>query len=212
VIASLRGTVIALGASRVVLEVGGVGYSVAISERSARQFRVEDRILLHTAMVVREDDVSLFGFVDVTELELFDLLRTVSGVGPRSALGVIGQMLPADIARAIHDGDDAPFRRVSGIGPKTAKLIVVSLAGKITAPAATTSPADLATGDRATTVALIEALTGLGWPERTAVEVAEQVVASEPVGEFSALPVLLRRALAQLGPRAARPDDTGARS
>jgi holliday junction DNA helicase RuvA len=209
VIASLRGTLVAIGAGRVVLEVGGVGYSVSVSERSAREFRVEDRILLHTAMIVREDDVSLFGFVDETELELFDLLRTVSGVGPRSALGVIGQMMPVDIARAIHDGDDTPFRRVSGIGPKTAKLIVVSLAGKITAPMATASGAT-PHGDAATTVALIDALTGLGWPERTAIEVAEQVVASESGPDISALPVLLRRALAQLGPRA-RPDDRGAR-
>jgi Holliday junction DNA helicase RuvA len=210
VIASLRGTVIALGPARAVIDVGGVGYAVAITERCARELRVDDRVLLHTAMVVREDDMSLFGFVDEAELHLFDLLRTVSGVGPKSALGVLGQMEPTAIARAIHDDDDAPFRRVSGIGPKTAKLIVVSLAGKITAPVAAGSgrgagPGD--SGDAATTLALVEALTGLGWPERTAVEVAEAVVAAEPAEERSAMPVLMRRALAQLGPRASRPDD-----
>lgn len=213
-IASLRGTVIALGLGRAVLEVSGVGYAVAVTERCARELRVDDRVLLHTAMVVREDDVSLFGFVDEAELHLFDLLRTVSGVGPKSALGVLGQMEPAAIARAIHDDDDAPFRKVSGIGPKTAKLIVVSLAGKITAPssAAADRASAAPTGDGATTLALVEALTGLGWPERSAVEAAEAVIAAEPTAERSPLPVLLRRALAQLGPRASRPDDQGGRA
>nr|WP_220476162.1 Holliday junction branch migration protein RuvA [Microcella alkalica] len=207
----MRGTVIALGLGRAVLEVSGVGYAVAVTERCARELRVDDRVLLHTAMVVREDDVSLFGFVDEAELHLFDLLRTVSGVGPKSALGVLGQMEPVAIARAIHDDDDAPFRKVSGIGPKTAKLIVVSLAGKITAPtgAPATRGATAPTGDDATTLALVEALTGLGWPERSAVEAAEAVIAAEPSTERSPLPVLLRRALAQLGPRAARPDERG---
>lgn len=213
-IASLRGTVIALGPGRAVLEVSGVGYAVAVTERCARELRVDDRVLLHTAMVVREDDVSLFGFIDETELHLFDLLRTVSGVGPKSALGVLGQMEPAAIARAIHDDDDAPFRRVSGIGPKTAKLIVISLAGKITAPstAAVGRAGAAPTGDGATMLALVEALTGLGWPERSAVEAAEAVIDAEPADERSPMPVLLRRALAQLGPRASRPDDRGGRA
>lgn len=212
-IASLRGTVVALGPGRVVLDVNGVGYAVTVTERHARELRLDDRALLHTALVVREDDMSLFGFVDELELQLFDLLRTVSGVGPRSALGVLGHMEPAAIARAIRDDDDAPFRKVSGIGPKTAKLIVVSLAGKLAAPA----PAEIGrrgdapSGDAATALALVEALTGLGWPERSAVEAAEAVIAAEADGERSPLPVLLRRTLAQLGPRAARPDDRGGR-
>ena len=208
-IASLRGTVVALAAGRVVLEVGGVGYAVAVTERCARELRVDDRVRLHTAMVVREDDVSLFGFLDETELQLFDLLRTVSGVGPKSALGVLGQLEPWAIARAIHDDDDAPFRRVSGIGPKTAKLIVVSLAGKIAAPSASATLPEppAADVDATTAVALVEALTGLGWPERAALEAAQAVLAAEPADERSALPVLLRRAHAQLGPAAARPDE-----
>ncbi len=211
-IASLRGTVVALGPGRVVLDVNGVGYAVTVTERHARELRLDDRALLHTAMIVREDDISLFGFVDEVELQLFDLLRTVSGVGPKSALGVLGQLEPAAIAHAIHDDDDAPFRRVSGIGPKTAKLIVVSLAGKLAAPAATARSAVAPSGDAATALALIEALTGLGWPERSAVEAAEAVIAAEADGERSPMPVLLRRALAQLGPRAARPDDRGGRA
>ena len=198
-IASLRGQLIALTGGRAVVDVGGVGYSVWVTERHARELRVGESVMLHTALIVREDDMSLFGFLEHEELTIFELLRTVSGVGPKSALGVLGAMEPNAIARAISDGDDAPFRAVSGIGPKTAKLITVTLAGKLVAPRATTAAAS--TDVDSLTADLSTALTGLGWPERTAIEVAAAVVAAEPEAATLGLPVLLRRALAQLGPR-----------
>ncbi|MER3390077.1 MAG: Holliday junction branch migration protein RuvA [Microcella sp.] len=202
-IASLRGTVVALAASRLVLEVAGVGYALAITERHARELRVGDTVRLHTALVVREDDLSLFGFADEVDLGLFELLRTVSGVGPKSALGVLGSMDADAIARAIAHDDDAPFRAVSGIGPKTAKLIVITLAGKLDAPrtpvrAGASDEAGLdATAPR---TALVAALTGLGWPERTALDAAAAVIGDAQESPLPELPVLLRRALAQLGP------------
>ncbi|MDX2025683.1 Holliday junction branch migration protein RuvA [Microcella sp.] len=202
-IASLRGTLIALTGTRAVIDVSGVGYAVAVTERHARELRAGDTVRVHTALVVREDDMSLFGFADETELGLFELLRTVSGVGPKSALGVLGEMTPDAIARAIADDDDAPFRAVSGIGPKTAKLIVVTLAGKLVAPTGG-APAAAAGVSTAVTTSLAAALTGLGWPERTALEVAAQVVDADPDAPSTGLPVLLRRALAQLGPARAR--------
>jgi len=204
VIASLRGTIVALATGRLVLEVGGVGYAVAITERHARELRVGDTVRLHTALVVREDDLSLFGFVDEVDLGLFELLRTVSGVGPKSALGVLGSMDADAIAHAIASDDDAPFRAVSGIGPKTAKLIVVTLAGKLDAPR---TPARGGTpgepsSDRtaAPRTALVAALAGLGWPERTALEAASAVIDAAEEAPLPELPVLLRRALAHLGP------------
>lgn len=205
-IASLRGTVVALGGSRAVIDVGGVGYAVTLTERHARELRGGESVLVHTALIVREDDMSLFGFVDEIELGLFDLLRSVSGVGPKSAMGVISAMTPDSIARAITDDDDAPFRAVSGIGPKTAKLIVVSLAGKLTAPAAAQSPASDAaqSASTSTETALVAALTGLGWPERTALEAARTVAADDAGSEPASLPVQLRRALSLLGPGQAR--------
>lgn len=207
-IASLRGTLIARAGARVVIDVAGVGYAVAVTERHARELRVGDTVRLHTALVVREDDMSLFGFADEVELGLFELLRTVSGVGPKSALGVLGEMTPDAIARAIAADDDAPFRAVSGIGPKTAKLIVVTLAGKLAAPVA--AAADGASGGGVPTVvtaSLVAALTGLGWPERTALEAATQVVEADPDAATTGLPVLLRRALGLLGPARGRADD-----
>ncbi|GAA1726563.1 Holliday junction branch migration protein RuvA [Microcella frigidaquae] len=213
-IASLRGPVIALTSGRAVIDVAGVGYLVTLTERHARALRIGDTVLVHTALVVREDDMSLFGFADETELAIFDLLRTVSGVGPKSALGVLGAMTPESIARAIADDDDAPFRAVSGIGPKTAKLIVVSLAGKLVAPAAGAAPRDeqsVVGGAADTITALVAALSGLGWPERVALEAATTVVEGDPDAASAGLPVLLRRALSILGP-ARRADEAGDRA
>ncbi len=206
-IASLRGTLIALSGGRAVVDVHGVGYAVAVTERHARALRVGESIELHTALIVREDDMSLFGFLGADELAIFELLRTVSGVGPKSALGVLGAMEPGSIARAIAEGDDAPFRAVSGIGPKTAKLITVSLAGKLVAPRETSASASTSESSHGAPQGaqlradLTAALTGLGWPERTAVEVATSVIDDEPEAAALGLPVLLRRALAELGPR-----------
>lgn len=213
-IASLRGTVVALSGGRVVVDVGGVGYLVTVTDRHARALRVGDSTLVHTALIVREDDMSLFGFADETELAVFDLLRTVSGVGPKSALGVLGAMTPERIAHAIADDDDAPFRAVSGIGPKTAKLIVVSLAGKLFAPAGgtagTVGAEPGAPREPETLAALATALSGLGWPERTALEAAQTVVDADPDSSRVGLPVLLRRALSILGPNR-RTDGSGDR-
>ena len=213
-IASLRGTLIARAGTRAVIDVSGVGYSVTVTERHARMLRVGDPVLMHTALIVREDDMSLFGFADEVELSVFDLLRTVSGVGPKSALGVLGAMTANAIAQAIADDDDAPFRAVSGIGPKTAKLIVISLAGKLAAPTGSSGSENstTATGPDQVTAALLTALTGLGWPERTALEAATQVIAAEPDAVLNSLPVLLRRALGVLGPARSRGDATEVRS
>jgi Holliday junction DNA helicase RuvA len=218
VIASLRGTLIVRSGTRVVIDVSGVGYAVAVTERHARELQVGDSVRVYTALIVREDDMSLFGFADEVELGLFELLRTVSGVGPKSALGVLGAMTPDSIARAIAHDDDAPFRAVSGIGPKTAKLIVVSLAGKLVAPvlaASTSGEGEGAgvSGPAAVITALATALTGLGWPERTALDAAEQVVGADSDAVTTSLSVLLRRALSMLGPARGRSDDaSGSRS
>src|SRR4051794_33580068 len=136
-ISTVRGTVLDARGSTVVIELGGVGLLVNVTPAQALVSRIGAEAFLHTALIVREDELSLFGFATRDELELFDLLRGVSGVGPKSALGVLATLTPDDIARAVAAEDDAPFRKVSGIGPKTAKLITISLAGKVAAPSPT---------------------------------------------------------------------------
>jgi Holliday junction DNA helicase RuvA len=194
-ISSLRGTVLAVSGSSAVIEVGGIGYSVAVTPQHALSLTTGSETLVHTALVVREDDLSLFGFADFEALHVFDLLRGVTGVGPKSALGVLAAMTPEQVAVAVTTEDDAAFRKVSGIGPKTAKLIVVSLAGKLIAlrPHATASTVRPIGGE------IVVALVGLGWPERTAQEAVDEVL-RDLTGERNTQ-ALLRAALSLLGPR-----------
>lgn len=195
-IASLRGTVLAATGSSLVVEVSGVGYAVTVTPEHALSVRQGQTVLVHTALVVREDDLSLFGFADTERLAVFDLLRGVTGVGPKSAMGVLATMTPQQIALAVAAEDDPAFRKVSGIGPKTAKLIVLSLAGKLEVRTAVTAPAQAGRGRD-----VLVALVGLGYPERAAQAALDDVLASLPDERQTA--VLLRAALAGLGPQAA---------
>lgn len=196
-ISSVRGTVLHVSGGAAVIEVGGVGMSVAVTPDHALSLRVGAEALLHTALIVREDDLSLYGFTSRHELELFDLLRGVSGVGPKSALGVLAQLTPDEIARAVADEDDAPFRRVSGVGPKTAKLIAVSLAGKLVAPSSVRAGAPVIAPD----ADVVAALVGLGWPERTATAAVDELLTELGAEAPDDTAGLLRLALSRLGPQ-----------
>lgn len=199
-ISSVRGTVLSALGSTAVVEVGGVGLAITVTPTHALTLRVGSETMLRTALVVREDDLSLYGFATAEELDVFDLLRGVSGVGPKSAMGVLGSLTPHEIATAVSSENDAAFRAVSGIGPKTAKLIVVSLAGKLTV---TLPGGSTPTSSPRTTVAedVTVALVGLGWPERVAANAVDQVIADAIDSDRESVPALLRRALAALGAR-----------
>lgn len=196
-ISSLHGVVLHATSDQVVIEVGGVGFSVAVPADVAHTARVGEQLRLHTSLIVREDSLSLFGFAERDELEIFGLLLGVTGVGPKSALGVLSHMTVDQIAEAVTAEDDAPFRRVSGIGPKTAKLIVLQLAGKVHPPAPTARAGAVApdVADQVTA-----ALVGLGWSEKVAVEAAAQTLEQASEAERSSVSALLRRTLALLGP------------
>lgn len=202
-ISSVRGTVLgvtgtASASASAIIEVGGVGLAVQVTPEQALALRVGSEATLRTALIVREDDLSLYGFADADELTVFDALRGVTGVGPKSAMGVLAAMSPGEIAQAVATDDDASFRKVSGIGPKTAKLIVLSLAGKLAiAPSAgrSGSPAEASVADNVTI-----ALVGLGWNERDAARAVDEAVAGATAAELAAVPSLLRLALTRLGP------------
>lgn len=197
-ISSLHGVVLHATSDQVVIDVGGVGFAVAVPADVAHTSVVGEKLLLHTSLIVREDSLSLFGFADRGELEIFGLLISVTGVGPKSALGVLSHLTADQIAEAVTAEDDAPFRRVSGIGPKTAKLIVLQLAGKVQAFAAPSKPAAAGGTDVVTQVAA--ALVGLGWSEKVAAEAAAQTAAEATDAERASVASLLRRTLALLGP------------
>jgi Holliday junction DNA helicase RuvA len=122
---------------------------------------VGNQITLLTALIVREDSLTLYGFLEPTELVTFDLLRSVNGVGPKSALSILSSLSVQEIADAVSSESDAVFRSVAGVGVKTAKLIAVSLAGKLAGDSGRSISSGLA---RAT----VEALVGLGYKEKEA--------------------------------------------
>lgn len=199
-ISSVRGTVLGVAGTSAVIEVGGVGLTVTITPQHALTLRIGSEATLRTALLVREDDLSLFGFVDSEELSVFDLLRGVTGVGPKSAMGVLASMTPGQVASAVATEDDGAFRKVSGIGPKTAKLIVLSLTGKMQVAPTTASrstPATVASvGD-----SVLVALVGLGWSERTAQQAVEDALAGASDNDSTTVASLLRLALSTLGPQ-----------
>lgn len=200
-IASLRGTVSHLAAAACILDVAGVGYLVSLTPDHALELRTGEETTLRTRLVVREDAFTLYGFREAAQAELFDLLVSVSGVGPKSAMGVLAQLSPAELARAVADEDAGAFKRVSGVGPKTARLIIVQLAGKLAPPAP--APADAGAGtppvaSPALRADVIEALVGLGYVERQAAPAVDAALAE--LGEAPAVGDVLRAALAALGP------------
>jgi Holliday junction DNA helicase RuvA len=198
VISSLRGRVLTAAGSSVVIEVGGVGFHVNTTPALALASRLGEEITVHTSLVVREDALTLFGFATHDELDVFELLIGVTGVGPKSALGVLSALSPEQVAAAVQGDDDAVFRKVSGIGPKTAKLITLSLAGKLVATTSRLAPSTVATGGVAESV--MAALTGLGWSERVAAEAVDETMAAASEVEAASVPAVLRLTLSRLGP------------
>lgn len=191
-IASLRGTVLALTQASAVIDVSGVGYFVNITPMTSRELSIGREVQLFTAMIVREDAMTLYGFGDFEEQELFELLRSVTGVGPKSALGILGEMTPDQIRNAVAIENDSAFKAVSGIGPKTAKLITVTLAGKLKGVAISTASNAI----RHQSEAVVSALTGLGWAEKQAIEAVQS--AGQELDSDAGRDALLKLALSKL--------------
>ena len=130
-ISFLRGTVAHVGLSSAVIDLNGAGMSVNATPQTLSGLRVGEEGKLFTSLIVREDSLTLFGFSSDDEREVFDILLSVSGVGPRLALAVLAVHDPEAIRVAAHTGDGKAFTKVPGIGPKVAGRIVLELAGKL---------------------------------------------------------------------------------
>jgi Holliday junction DNA helicase RuvA len=169
VIASIRGKVTHVGLGDLIVEANGVGYSIFVTTKLALEVRVGSEIALRTAHIVREDSQSLYGFSNAEELSAFNLLCSVSGVGPKSALAVMGTLGVEGLAQAVASADDSMFRSVSGIGPKTAKLIVLSLTGKLGLTGSESKPSTTSEAN------VVSALIGLGYQERAAKRAVEDI-------------------------------------
>lgn len=129
----LRGSVANLDVSgRLSLDVGGVGYSLRVSDHTRRTIPLDGRtVVMYVRLIVREDDLILFGFADIAERAAFDLLLSVQQVGPAVAMAVLSQLGVADLRAALTAKDAGALRKVKGVGPKSAERIVLELADKV---------------------------------------------------------------------------------
>jgi Holliday junction DNA helicase RuvA len=195
-IASLRGTLLEKSAGTCVVEAGGVGYLVQVSSQTAAGLPAAGQpVFLRTRQIVREDALQLFGFAEAEELELFDLMIAVSGVGPRLALAVLSGLRPQALRRAIREEQVGLLTSVPGIGKKTAERLVVELRDKLEAlPAPAREGGVLPRSERWTDA--VAALTRLGY---TATQAQEAVRRAAGAVEDPSLEHLVRSALALLG-------------
>lgn len=130
-ISLLTGTVRAINTDRLVVEVGGFGLSVLVTPATTTQLTLGSQIQLFTSLVVREDSLTLFGFVNEESRTLFELVQTVSGIGPKVALSILGSLTPEDLARAISQENVGAIEKVPGIGRKGAQRLILELKGKL---------------------------------------------------------------------------------
>ena len=130
-IAQLRGTIMLIDDAGIVIDVAGVGYAVTVSGKTRAGLSASAAVTLLTEMQVREDSMTLFGFVDAAEREAFRLLVTVQGVGAKAAMAILTVLGSDEIAVAVMSGDKAMVARADGVGPKLAQRIVNELASKI---------------------------------------------------------------------------------
>lgn len=191
-IAHLRGRIVLRGTDEVVVEVGGVGLSVIVTARTAAALEVGREATLTTDLVVREDSLTLYGFLDAGEREVFRTVQSVSGIGPRLALTMLATLTSEQIREAIAAEDERVLTSVSGLGRKTAQRLIVDLKDRIGPVAGAAASAVPATASWRLQVS--GALTGLGWSASEA-QAAIATVASRPDAGDLPVPEALRLAL-----------------
>ena len=188
-IAHVRGPVAAVTLASAVIDVGGVGIQIICGPGTIAALRIGQEVQLATSMVVREDSLTLYGFADGDERDMFELVQTASGVGPKVAQAMLSVLDPERLRRAIAHGDFATLTMVPGIGRKGAERIVVELKDRVGAVA---KPAP---GVPQWREQVQEALLGLGWTARDADGALERVAAELTPGVEPDMSTVLRDAL-----------------
>ncbi len=195
-IAFLRGRLDARGPGTVAIDVGGVGYEVAVSAPTAAALGAPGSdVRLRTRLIVREDAMLLYGFADTAELDVFDLLTAIPGIGPKLALAVLSVLPPQRLRRAVADEDLGAITAVPGIGRKTAQRIVLELRDKLGASGEPVALPGAGPVDD-TAAQAIAALVGLGFTHPEAARAVASV--AEPPGDPAEL---VRQALRAAGAR-----------
>jgi len=167
----LEGKIIAKGPKAiVVLTAGGLGYKVNIAEDTLKKIGQKKEVALFTHLAVREDSLDLFGFLKEEELAFFEILINVSGVGPKTAMNIIGLAPLPNLKRAIRDGDKNYLTKVSGLGKKTAEKIILELSDKL--------KDDLEGQELKTEIDALQALCSLGYSQKEAREALKKTKAA----------------------------------
>jgi len=170
-IASISGTIRHKGLHHLIVDVSGIGYKVFVTTDTTLERDVGDSVFLWTHLAVRETALDLFGFSDRESLETFELLITISGIGPKTALGILNVASPTMLRQAVANNDTSYLTKVSGIGKKNADKIVLELQDKLI-----TTAEDLPTGRQVNAMTdALEALVSLGYSERDARDALKQV-------------------------------------
>jgi len=193
-IAFVRGPVAAIGVDSAVIEVGGVGLQVYCHPGTLAGLRPGQEARIATSMVVREDSLTLYGFSDDDEKNLFELLQTASGVGPRLAQAALAVLSPDQLRQAVATEDLVVLVKVPGIGKKGAQRIVLELKDKIGAPSKTVTGRPLQTQE-AWREQVAAGLVGLGYSTRDAEDAVTAVSPLAADNPNPAVPDLLRAAL-----------------
>ncbi len=192
-IASVRGEVVDIALDHAVIEAAGVGYKVMATPSTLAALRRGAESRLITAMIVREDSMTLYGFADGEARDLFLTLLGVSGVGPKIALATLAVYDAQALRQALGDGDVTALTRVPGIGKRGAERMVLELRDKI---GRVTPGSAVAASSHAVRGPVVEALVGLGFAAKQAEEATDKVLANDPEATTS---VALRAALSMLG-------------
>jgi Holliday junction DNA helicase RuvA len=199
-ISLVNGVVRSISMDKAIVEVGGVGLSLSITQKTSAQLNIGVTVQLFTTLVVREDALTLYGFLEDGDRALFELVQTVSGIGPKVALSIVSALSPSQLALAISQEDISAIEKVPGIGRKGAQRLILELKGKLT---------DFGTSsksDRHQPVwreQLTSALVSLGFNAKDSDAAISQVVARLSEDGIDAqnleLSDLLKRALSQGG-------------
>ncbi|WP_205877646.1 Holliday junction branch migration protein RuvA [Mycobacterium camsae] len=194
-IASVRGEVLEVALDHAVIEAAGVGYRVNATPSTLSTLRSGTEARLITAMIVREDSMTLYGFCDAETRDLFQTLLSVSGVGPRLAMATLAVHDATALRQALADGDVTALTRVPGIGKRSAERMVLELRDKVGAVAGSGAAAAGVNG-HAVRAPVVEALVGLGFAVKQAEEATDKVLAADRDASTS---TALRAALSLLG-------------
>ncbi len=199
-ISLVNGVVRSIALDKVIVEVGGVGLSLAVTPKTSAQLNIGVPVQLFTTLVVREDALTLYGFLEDGDRVLFELVQTVSGIGPKVALSIVAALSPSQLAIAISQEDISAIEKVPGIGRKGAQRLILELKGKLT-DFGTTSKTDR--HQPVWREQLTSALVSLGFNAKDSDAAISQVVARLSEDGIDAqnleLSDLLKRALSQGG-------------